>query len=133
MSSHAHAASERGGWGLRLHYPNGASGLNCFSMGDVCAYDTKREAETEARRIMRSWGGVRLYTKVTVEKVEKGAWAPSEYDATMLELMAFAMPEAQRGVLSAIRAINRAKALLSDHAPAHIKQPLPLPSGGSEG
>jgi hypothetical protein len=50
-----HAASVRGGWGIRLYggmmpHPSG-SGLNCYSLGDVVAYDSKAEAEETAEAI----------------------------------------------------------------------------------
>lgn len=123
-----HAASERGGFGLRLHCRNGHSYLNNYSGGDVVAYDTEAEAQAAANATMERQGDLCLYTKITVEPVERGAWSPSEYDSALLGLCAFAMPEAERGSIPAIQAINRARALLSNYAPEHLRRPLPLPT-----
>lgn len=131
-ADNAHPASQRGGWGLRIHYKDrGGSYLNNYSLGDVVAYDTEADAKAAGAAVMESYAGQHMYSHCTVEPVEKGAWVPSEYDSVIIELSAFAMPEAERGVLSAIRAVNRGRALLSGKAPAHMTQPLALPTGSA--
>lgn len=74
-----HPASERGGWGIRLHggtmpHPSGSC-LNCYSLGDVVAYDSEEEAEAAADQIRAA--PIRLYERVTVERVAKGQRQPS--------------------------------------------------------
>lgn len=119
-----HAASERGGWGTRLHYKNGASSLNCFSLGDVVAYDSEEEANCAAQEAMSAFGGS-IYERITVEPVAKGAWSPSEYDAALLALIPYAEAKAyEYADENAARAVNAAKRLLSDYAPAHLRQPM---------
>jgi hypothetical protein len=76
-----HPASQAGGWGIRMWggklmpHPSGSS-LNCYSLGDVQAFDSKEEAERYAHDVMLSG----LYERVTVEPVEKGQRQASIYE-----------------------------------------------------
>lgn len=123
-------ASKGAGWGMRVFESDGSSWLNCLSGGDVLVYDDKRDAELdviECRRQAHSLGEfLPAYRsrRYDVERVEAGAWAPSAIDSALIDLMAFAMPAAQRGESAAVRAVNSAKALLSTFAPAELRAPL---------
>jgi hypothetical protein len=59
-------------YGGPFPYPSGSS-LNSYPLGDVVAYDSKAEAESEAEEIRKTG----VYTLVTVEPVLRDQHAPS--------------------------------------------------------
>ena len=123
-------ASKGPGWGVRIHEADGSSELNSLSLGNVMVYDAKADAERDAcdsLETAKKVGAIAphwLGRRYTVEWVEAGAWSPSAYDAALLALMPYAQTEATKGNENARAAVNNAKALLSDYAPALLKRPV---------
>ena len=122
-----HGASKGAGWALRIH-DNGGSWLNTFSGGDVVVFDTREEAEEDARLPREQRGA----ENVTIEYVEKGRWEPSTYDRAFLDLIQFTMhyvhtTSDRENAAKALDAVNRARALLSRYAPELVRTPTTLP------
>lgn len=118
-----HRASERGGFGNRMHYTTGGSSLNSFSLGDVVAYDTEADATVAAAAVFARSEPFHLYTRVTVEPVERGAWSPSIIDALFLDALPYVEAAADRGDAVARRLGNRIRETLPSYAPASVRAP----------
>ncbi len=127
----SHRASERGGWALRLYYTGSgvvvreveSSSLNCFSLGDVVAYDTEADATRAAALAFEASAPYGLYTKITVERVEQGAWAPSIIDALFLKALVYVERAADGGDHEARHLGNGIRARLSSYAPESVRAP----------